>query len=104
MEGTVLGSPHFMSPEQVRGEDDIDIRTDIGALGATLYYALIGKPPYDGDQMMQIMYQHIEEPVPDVRTEKDSLSKYTAKIIETRMAKQAKSRYRHPKALAKRAG
>src|SRR5271166_5462812 len=60
--GGFVGTPHFASPEQLE-ERDIDIRSDIYSLGATLYYMLAGRPPYAGS-VAQIMSQHLYKPLP----------------------------------------
>ena len=60
--GGFVGTPHFASPEQLE-ERDIDIRSDIYSLGATLYYMLTGRPPYSGS-VAQIMSQHLYKPIP----------------------------------------
>ena len=60
--GGFVGTPHFASPEQLE-ERDIDIRSDIYSLGATLYYMLAGRPPYSGS-VAQIMSQHLYKPLP----------------------------------------
>jgi serine/threonine protein kinase/TPR repeat protein len=60
--GGFVGTPHFASPEQLE-ERDIDIRSDIYSLGATLYYMVSGRPPYSGS-VAQIMSQHLYKPVP----------------------------------------
>jgi serine/threonine protein kinase len=57
-----FGTPHFTSPEQLE-ERDIDIRSDIYSLGATLYYMISGRPPYSGS-IAQIMCQHLYKSVP----------------------------------------
>ncbi len=60
--GGFVGTPHFASPEQLE-EREIDIRSDIYSLGATLYYMLAGRPPYAGS-LAQIMSQHLYKAVP----------------------------------------
>ena len=60
--GGFVGTPHFASPEQLE-ERDIDIRSDIYSLGATLYYMISGRPPYSGS-VAQIMSQHLYKPLP----------------------------------------
>ncbi|HVR61393.1 MAG TPA: serine/threonine-protein kinase [Polyangia bacterium] len=56
--GVVLGTPHYMSPEQCRGTS-VDHRTDIYALGAILYQVLCGRPPFVGDAQIDVMMMHV---------------------------------------------
>ncbi|MCZ7647759.1 MAG: protein kinase [Planctomycetota bacterium] len=63
--GMALGTPHYASPEQARGDRDIDHRCDFYSLGATLYHMLTGKTPYEGGSPAAIMAQHLmHDPVP----------------------------------------
>ena len=66
MTGMVMGSPHYMSPEQARAVKEIDFRADIYSLGCTLYHMLIGRPPYEGDDSMAIMMRQINDPPPAI--------------------------------------
>lgn len=61
-DGTVVGTPHYMSPEQVRGQA-VDARTDIYALGVLAFRLLSGRVPYDGD-VAQVLRQQVEAPLP----------------------------------------
>ncbi len=65
--GMVYGTPHYMSPEQVAGEN-VDNRTDLYALGVVLFEMLAGAPPYDGGGIARVMGQHITSPIPSVRS------------------------------------
>jgi TPR repeat protein/tRNA A-37 threonylcarbamoyl transferase component Bud32 len=60
--GGFFGTPHFASPEQLN-EGELDVRSDIYSLGATLYYLVTGRPPFSG-ALVQIMSQHLSKPVP----------------------------------------
>ena len=67
--GTQLGTPVYMSPEQVKADKTIDHRSDIYSLGVTLYYAINGKPPYDGNTTSQfdIFNKIVYEPLPQLQ-------------------------------------
>jgi serine/threonine-protein kinase len=60
--GTMLGTPHYMAPEQVRGRP-VDARSDIYALGALAYHLVCGRPPFVGDNPIAIGFAHLSEPV-----------------------------------------
>jgi serine/threonine protein kinase len=59
--GQTMGTVRYMSPEQVRGQE-VDLRTDIYSLGATLYESLVGETPFDGSTHFEIMTKHLSEP------------------------------------------
>lgn len=61
--GTMLGTPHYMAPEQVRGKP-VDARTDIYALGALAFHLVCGRPPFSGDNPIAIGFAHLSEPPP----------------------------------------
>ena len=90
--GGFVGTPHFASPEQLE-ERDIDIRSDIYSLGATLYYMLTGRPPYSGS-VAQIMSQHLYKPIP-IEPLADIPSGVTA-LIEKMMQKDREKRPQTP--------
>ncbi len=64
--GMMMGSPHYISPEQAQAAKDIDFRTDIYSLGCTLYHILTGQTPYTGDSSMVVILKHINEPPPAI--------------------------------------
>jgi serine/threonine protein kinase len=61
--GQTMGTVRYMSPEQVRGKE-VDVRTDIYSLGATLFEAVVGDTPFDGETHFEIMTKHLNEPPP----------------------------------------
>jgi serine/threonine-protein kinase len=64
-EGTITGSPLYMSPEQAVGDREPDARSDIYALGSVLYYLLTGRPPFEDDKPMKVLIAHAhEQPLP----------------------------------------
>jgi serine/threonine protein kinase len=63
----LLGTPRYMAPEQISGQQ-IDHRADLYALGIMLYEMLVGKPPYQGNDIVSLLMKHIHEPLPDPAT------------------------------------
>ena len=61
-EGSITGSPLFMSPEQATGEHEPDARSDIYSMGSVLYFLLTGKPPFDDEKPMRVIIAHAHEP------------------------------------------
>ncbi|WZO99683.1 serine/threonine-protein kinase [Isosphaeraceae bacterium EP7] len=96
--GMAIGTPYYISPEQVRGQVDVDIRGDIYSLGATLYHMVTGKVPYDGATPPEVMRKHVDKNVnfipPDHVNTK--LSSGLGVVVETMMAKNRDNRYRNP--------
>lgn len=96
--GTTVGTAYYISPEQARGDDEIDIRTDIYSLGATLYHMVTGEPPYKGTPV-SVMTQHVSANVPDARARCTDVSEGLSDIIAMMMAKVPCERYRSPSEL-----
>jgi len=96
--GMAIGTPYYISPEQVRGQVDVDIRADIYGLGATLYHMVTGRVPYDGENATEVMRKHVDKAV--LLTPPDhlntSLSSGLGMVVETMMAKNRENRYRNP--------
>jgi serine/threonine-protein kinase len=95
--GTILGTPFYISPEQIEGPKDIDTRCDIYALGATLFAMLAGRPPYMAESAMGIIAKHMKDPIPDVRQYNRGVSERTAQLIIKCMRKSREERFRTPK-------
>ena len=91
-EGMTLGTPLYMSPEQVRG-DALDARSDLYSLGVTAYHLLSGAPPFRGENPMAIAMKHIsEEPRPLAQTRPD-LPPVVCEIVAKLMSKSPGGRY-----------
>jgi serine/threonine protein kinase len=86
------GTPHYMSPEQCRGEP-CDERTDVYALGATYHALLTGRAPYAGATPWQVMVAHCSAPVPDPRQGRRGIPPTCAAIVQRAMAKKRGERY-----------
>ncbi|MBI3273286.1 MAG: protein kinase [Planctomycetes bacterium] len=98
-EGMVVGSPHYVSPEQAAGERDLDIRSDIWSLGATLYLAGSGEVPFPGDSPTVVLAKRMVSTCPSPREHAPGLSDGFCHVIERMMAKGPDDRYRDPKEL-----
>ena len=91
--GQVIGTPHFMSPEQCESTS-VDARSDIYSLGATYYSLLTGARPYeDRKNDLQVMLAHMEAEPPDPREIKSDVPDACAQIIEQAMAIHPDQRY-----------
>lgn len=97
--GVVMGSPAYISPEQATGEKNLDTRSDIYSLGATLYHMLTGEVPYDGESPLQVMLRHMNDPLPDVRRKVPTISEGTRQLIFKMMAKRPESRFQNARQL-----
>jgi eukaryotic-like serine/threonine-protein kinase len=100
--GAILGTPHYMAPEQVRGRP-VDTRTDVYALGALAYHLVCGRPPFTGDNPIAIGFAHISEPViPPRQLRKDVSAGLDAAIVEA-LAKLPEDRPPSAKAFLEKA-
>ncbi len=97
--GMAMGTPFYFSPEQARGETDIDTRSDIYALGATFYEMVTGKPPFEGESAAEVMMQHIQSQVISPKEIDKSLPDGVCRIIEKMMTKDREDRYQEPEEL-----
>ena len=88
----VIGTAHYLSPEQARGEH-VDARSDVYSVGCLLYELLTGGPPFSGDTAVAVAYQHVrEDPVPPSRLESDVTAPVDAIVLKA-MAKNPANRY-----------
>jgi serine/threonine-protein kinase len=91
--GKAYGTPYYISPEQIRGDVDIDFRADIYSLGATMYHLVTGRPPFEGDTPSAVMHQHLRQPLIPADHVNTSLSAGFGEIIDVAMAKKREERY-----------
>lgn len=98
-DGLVLGSVHYMSPEQIAG-DAIDGRSDIYALGVIGFQCLAGRVPFDAEQHSAVLLQHATRPAPPLSSVAPSVPAPLAAVIDRCLAKDPGSRYPTGEALA----
>jgi eukaryotic-like serine/threonine-protein kinase len=92
MAGTVIGTAQYISPEQGRGEA-ADIRSDLYSVGCLLYELLVGEPPFTGDSMVSIVFQHISEPPTPPSSRNQDISTDVDAIVLKALAKDPADRY-----------
>jgi eukaryotic-like serine/threonine-protein kinase len=90
--GMVLGTPSFMSPEQMAGRR-VDGRSDLYSLGVMLFQLLTGQLPHAADSMAKLMYQIANDPAPDVRTVRPDLPETLANAVALALEKRPEVRY-----------
>ncbi len=89
----IIGTPAYMSPEQARGKETLDGRSDVYSLGVILFEMLTGKLPFEADTPMGMAVAHINDPVPDVLSLNRSLPPACRAIIQRALAKERTARY-----------
>jgi len=91
--GVVIGTPHYMSPEQAGGSGDVDRRSDIYSLGVVLWQMLAGSLPFDGPDSQGILVQQLTKDVPPVRLRRRDVSPSLARIVERCCARKPDERF-----------
>jgi serine/threonine protein kinase len=94
-DGTTIGTPDYISPEQARGERDLDARSDIYSLGATLYHMLTSRTLYSGS-CSQVMRDHIEAEAPKLDVLRKDASKELIRVVGRMLAKLPIDRQQTP--------
>ncbi|MBA2460653.1 MAG: serine/threonine protein kinase [Actinobacteria bacterium] len=89
--GTVLGTSHYIAPEQARGER-VDAQTDVYSFGVVLYELLVGDVPYPGDNFLNVAMRHVNDPVPSVLERRPDCPLRLASLVERMMAKEPPDR------------
>jgi serine/threonine-protein kinase len=91
--GKAYGTPYYISPEQIRGDVDIDFRADLYSLGATLYHLLTGRPPFEADTPTAVMHKHQKGALVPPDHVNPRVSTGVSEIVEVSMAKSRDERY-----------
>lgn len=97
--GMVLGTPSYMSPEQIAGKK-VDGRSDLFSLGVMLYHLAAGQLPFRADSMATLMYRIANEPHEDPRTIREDLPECVCTVIDRAMAKDPAERYADGQSMA----
>jgi serine/threonine protein kinase len=98
--GQILGTPHYMSPEQFQGQA-VDARSDVYGLGATLYHLLTGRPPFaDATNVVTLLTAHMQKSPPDPAEADKAIPAAFGDIVRKAMAKDPEQRYRDAAGLA----
>lgn len=90
--GMILGTPEYMAPEQIRGKP-VDPRTDIYALGAVIYHALTGRPPFQGDSPIAVGFKHCSEELVLPQQIKGDVPAAWSELVARAMSKDPSHRY-----------
>ncbi len=91
--GFTVGTPEYMSPEQVRGEDNIDFRSDMYSLGLLIYEALSGKKAFEDKSVMVVMTRQMKEAPKPLRELNPKVSKACADLVDRLLAKSRDQRF-----------
>ena len=95
--GQAMGTPHYMAPEQARGENEtLNTRADLYALGATLFHMVTGKTPFTGETAAVIMAKHLTDPPPAAHRVNPEVSQGCSRLILRLMQKDPAKRYQTP--------
>lgn len=98
--GMVLGTPDYIAPEQVANASAADIRSDLYALGCTLYYLLTGTPPFAGGSMLDKLSSHLSKTPPPLADRRNDLPPDLIAIVDRLLAKDPAYRFQTPSDLA----
>src|SRR5690606_25970796 len=92
-EGYLLGTPHYISPEQANGEKDIDTRSDLYSLGACFFHLLCGEPLFPGDNLQQVVLSHLTKTRPNLADKASDVSPPLCEMIDKRCQREKAVRY-----------
>ena len=100
-QGTTLGTPNYMPPEQARGHiEEVDERSDVYSLGASLYDVLTGRPPFAGETTLDTLMKVIQEPVPSAKSINPQIPAELDAICMMALSKEKTARYPSAKEFA----
>ena len=103
-EGQILGTPHYMSPEQAKGGHELDERSDIYSLGAVAYYLLTGRPPFQADGRTAVLIAHARDPVEPPSRVRPGIPEDLERVVLRCLAKPPDQRFPDAEALEQALG
>jgi tRNA A-37 threonylcarbamoyl transferase component Bud32 len=98
-DGATVGTPQYISPEQARNPQDVDVRSDLYSLGATLYHMATGVPPFHADSLAQMIDKVLHETPPSPRELNVQISEGFSLVLRKLLAKDVQVRYQTPREL-----
>ncbi|MCP4189780.1 MAG: serine/threonine protein kinase [Planctomycetaceae bacterium] len=104
VDGLITGSPKFMAPEQGLGADEVDARSDIYSLGAVGYCLLTGRPPFEGDKPLKLIFAHVNQPVVPPSMLQDGIPEDLESVLLRCLAKDPADRFQSVEDLARALG
>ena len=103
-DGSVIGTPDFMAPEQAKNSSTVDDRADIYSLGCTFYYLLTGKPPFTGGSNIEKLLKHQMDPPPPIEKLRPDVPEGVRLLLQQMLAKKPEDRVQTAGTVAVRAG
>ncbi len=98
--GLAIGTPAYMSPEQSMGQEDVDGRSDVYALGCVVYEMVAGRPPFEGTTPQALLAKHAVDTVPGLRASDPAIPVYVERAVERALAKSPADRFQSASAFA----
>ncbi len=91
--GATMGTPHYVSPEQARNPADVDSRSDVYSLAATLHHVLCGRPPFPGQSQAEVLASVLHDPLSDPRTLHPGVSRGMSLVLRKALSKDPARRH-----------
>jgi serine/threonine protein kinase len=93
---SMLGSPHYIAPEQIDNSSNVDCRSDLYSLGCTLFHMLSGKEPFPGGSLLEIVINHTRNPIPRLIEVNKQIPQNISDAVFTMMQKDPEKRFQDP--------
>ena len=92
-----MGTAYYSAPEQMQSGHDADIRSDLYSLAVVLYESLVGQPPFKGDSVVEIIFKHLNDPVPSIYRHRGDVPPEIDAFMQRAMAKSPAARFQTPR-------